>query len=58
MNYGKIPRSMYTFIKDEEAFEKLIKKFKFSVQYVKKDTETDQDSFALIKIEEYDIQVI
>ena len=58
LNYGKIPRSMYTFIKDEEAFEKLIKKFKFSVQYVKKDTETDQDSFALIKIEEYDIQVI
>ena len=58
LNYGKIPRSIYQFVENPEEFERLVKKYKFSVQYVKKDTKTDQDSFALIKIEEFDIQVI
>lgn len=57
LNYGKIPRSLYHFIDDKEKFEQLIKKYKFSVQYVRKASKSDQDSFALIKIEEYDIQV-
>ena len=58
LNYGKIPRSMYQFIENPEFFENLLKKYKFSVQYIKKDTSSDQDSFAVIKIEEFDIQVI
>ena len=58
LNYGKIPRSMYQFIENPEFFENLLKKYKFSVQYIKKDASSDQDSFAVIKIEEYDIQVI
>ena len=58
LNYGKIPRSIYQFVENPEEFERLVRKYKFSVQYVKKDTKTDQDSFALIKIEEFDIQVI
>ena len=60
LNLGKIPRSLYEFVaeEDKKLFSELIKKYKFSVQYVKKNTQTDQDSFALIKIEEYDIQVI
>jgi len=58
LNYGKIPRSMYQFIENPDEFEKLVKKYKFSVQYVKKDSTTEQDSFALIKIEDFDIQVL
>jgi hypothetical protein len=60
LNLGKIPRSLYEFVaeEDKKSFFELVKKYKFSVQYVKKNTQTDQDSFALIKIEEYDIQVI
>lgn len=58
LNYGKIPRSLCQFIDDKSKFEDLIKKYKFTVQYVRKNSNSDQDSFALIKIEEYDIQVI
>lgn len=58
LNLGKIPRSLYQFIDDPEKFESLVKKYKFSVQYVRKVSNSDQDSFALIKIEEYDIQVV
>ena len=49
---------MYQFIENPEFFENLLKKYKFSVQYIKKDTSSDQDSFAVIKIEEFDIQVV
>jgi tRNA A58 N-methylase Trm61 len=58
LNYGKIPRSIYQFVENAKEFEELIKKYKFSVQYVKQDTDSDQDRFAVIKIEEFDIQVI
>ena len=59
LNLGKIPKSLFEFVANEnrELFAGLIKKYKFSVQYVKKNNQTDQDSFALIKIEDYDIQV-
>lgn len=56
LNYGKIPKFMYQFIEDEDTFKNKLNKYKFSTQYIKKNTISDQDSFAVIKIEEYDIQ--
>lgn len=60
LNLGKIPKSLLEFVsaEDRKLFSDLVKKYKFSVQYVKKNNQTDQDSFALIKIEDYDIQII
>lgn len=56
LNYGKIPKFMYQFIDDIDTFKDRLDKHKYSVQYIRKNTTTDQDSFAVVKIEEYDIQ--
>lgn len=57
LNQGKIPASLYKFYEKPEELEALVRKFKFSVQYVKKAVKNDQDSFALVKIEEIDVRI-
>jgi hypothetical protein len=57
LNQGKVPDILLSMVNDGLKFEKLIRRFKFSVQYVLKDVEEDntQDSFAVIKIEDNNI---
>lgn len=57
LNQGKIPKIMLELIDNRQEFKDLIQNFKFSVQHVLKEVEhgDDQDSFAIIKIEENNI---
>lgn len=57
LNRGKIPKILLDVLDDKTEFKELIQNFKFSVQYVLKDVESgdEQDSFAIIKIEENNI---
>jgi len=57
LNQGKIPKILFDMIDDKSEFERLIKKYKFSIHHVLKDTDVgdDQDSFTIVKIEDNDI---
>jgi uncharacterized protein (DUF2236 family) len=57
LNSGKIPKVLYDIIDNKPQFQELIKRFKFSTQYVLKTVNqgSDQDSFAILKIEDYNI---
>jgi hypothetical protein len=57
LNSGKIPKVLYDIIDNKPQFQELIKRFKFSTQYVLKTVNqgSDQDSFAVLKIEDYNI---
>jgi len=48
---------LYDIIDNKPQFQELIKRFKFSTQYVLKTVNqgSDQDSFAILKIEDYNI---
>lgn len=57
LNQGKIPKILMDLVYDKLHFKQLVQNFKFSVQYILKNVEPsdDQDSFAIIKIEENNI---
>lgn len=57
LNHGKIPKVLLDAVEDKQKFKNLVDRFRFSVQYVLKndDIDDEQDSFAVIKIEENNI---
>ena len=57
LNSGKIPKVLYDIIDNKPQFQELIKRFKFSTQYVLKTVNqgSDQDSFAILKIEDCNV---
>jgi hypothetical protein len=57
LNQGKIPKILFNLIDNDDEFEKLIKKYKFSIQHVIKsvDENDNQDSFTIVKIEDNDV---
>ena len=55
LNKGKVPTNMLAYVKDINAFESLIKKYKFNLLHIIKNTSHHQNSVSLIKIEENNI---
>jgi hypothetical protein len=57
LNQGKVPKILSELINNTDEFEKLIKKYKFSIQHVIKsvDENDSQDSFTIVKIEDNDV---
>jgi hypothetical protein len=55
LNKGKVPINMLPYIKDINVFESLIKKYKFTLLHIIKNTSHHQNSVSLIKIEKNNI---